>query len=229
MPPADALKPTHTPFHLRWMAAFLRLFFKLLYHQFAWAYDGVAAIVSLGAWQAWIKSVLPYLGQGSTLEIGFGTGHLQLALHQQGIPTFGLDESAYMARITRTRLGRAGAGANLVRGEAACLPFATQSYAQLVMTFPSEFIIRTSTLSEIHRLLIPGGLAVILPVAWITGRKPWERFIAWVYHITGQAPAWDDAVLAPLHLTGFEVTRKMIPFPTSQVLVLCLRKSNKTV
>ncbi len=211
------------------LAAFLRTFFKLLYHQFAWAYDIVAAVVSLGAWQQWVQSVLPFLGRENTLEIGFGTGHLQLALHRRGIATFGLDESQQMVRITRRRLARSGSPVNLVRAEATRLPFAAQSFSRLVMTFPSEFVLNPSSLAEAHRLLTPGGLAVILPFAWVTGRRPWERFIAWVYHITGQAPRWDEQILSSLQLPGFVLTWKMVTFPFSQVLVICLRKSNNTV
>jgi len=97
------------------------------------------------------------------------------------------------------------------------------------MTFPSEFVLNPSSLAEAHRLLTPGGLAVILPFAWVTGRRPWERFIAWVYHITGQAPRWDEQILSSLQLPGFVLTWKMVTFPFSQVLVICLRKSNNTV
>jgi ubiquinone/menaquinone biosynthesis C-methylase UbiE len=224
MPPADQPPTARLPFVQRLLIAFLRSFFKLLYHQFAWAYDAVAAAVSLGTWQEWVKSVIPYLSQSTTLEIGFGTGHLQLALQKHNIPAFGLDESSHMARITSRRLIKSGMHANLLRADAAHLPFAARSFTQLVMTFPADFTFRPSTLLEIHRLLSPGGLVIILPFAWITGHRPWERFIAWVYHVTGQAPAWDERILAPLQFAGFELTWEKVTFPSSQVLIVRLRK-----
>lgn len=224
MPQADQPHAVRLTFAQRLMVAFMRLFFKLLYHQLAWAYDAVAAMVSLGTWQKWVQSVLPYLSQDNTLEIGFGTGHLQRAFRHEGIPAFGLDESPQMARITRQRLIRSGWRVNIVRGEATHLPFAAQSFTQLVMTFPSEFVLHPSSPAEIYRLLTPGGLAVILPFAWITGRRPWERIIAWVYHITGQVPTWDERILTPLQLAGFELSSEMVPFPSSKVLIVRLRK-----
>jgi ubiquinone/menaquinone biosynthesis C-methylase UbiE len=224
MQPAKTPDLSKLPFPKRLLFTFLRLFFKLLYHQLAWSYDGVACVVSLGAWQKWARSTLAYLDQRNTLEIGFGTGHLQVALHQKDIPAFGLDESAQMTRITLKRLDKLGLQPNLVRSDAEHLPFAGHTFGQLVMTFPSEYILNPSFLEEIHRLLTPGGLAVILPFAWITGHKPWERLIAWVYHITGQAPAWDERILAPLHRSEFEVTWEMVDFKTSQAVIVCLKK-----
>jgi ubiquinone/menaquinone biosynthesis C-methylase UbiE len=224
MQPAKSTDISKQPFPRRILFTFLRLFFKLLYHQLAWSYDSVAWVVSLGAWRRWIISTLANLEQRDTLEIGFGTGHLQVALYQKGIPVVGLDQSAQMARITRKRLSKLGLQSNLVRGVAEQLPFADHTFQQLVMTFPSEYILNTSFLQEIHRLLTPGGMVVILPFAWITGHHPWERFIAWVYHITGQAPTWDEGILAPFDRSGFEVTWEMVDYLTSRAVIVCLHK-----
>ncbi|OGO64096.1 MAG: hypothetical protein A2029_17085 [Chloroflexi bacterium RBG_19FT_COMBO_47_9] len=203
---------------------FLRTFFKLLYHQFAWAYDWVASIVSLGAWQQWVQSILPYLEGPRTLELGFGPGHLQVTLQQKGISVYGLDESSQMGRITHKRLTRLGFHPNLVRGYTQTLPFACECFHQVVMTFPAEYLFSQTTFSEIHRVLIKGGVAVILPLAWITGHKPLERLAAWVNRITGEAPVWDEETLEPLKKLGFNTQWEMINFPTSQVLIIQLSK-----
>ena len=68
---------------MRVMQTLLRIFFQLLYHPFAWAYDLVAGLVSLGRWKSWVLCGLPLLA-GRVLEIGFGPGHLQAAL-QAGV------------------------------------------------------------------------------------------------------------------------------------------------
>ena len=60
----------------------LQPIFHLLYHQFAWTYDFVAAFVSLGRWQDWVDAVVPFMS-GRVLEIGFGPGHLQELLNRQ--------------------------------------------------------------------------------------------------------------------------------------------------
>jgi hypothetical protein len=65
----------------------------------------------------------------------------------------------------------------------------------------------------------------MLPMAWITGRKPWERLVAWVNHITGEAPEWDEKSLEPLKAIGFQVSWEMLGFKTSKVLIISMRKS----
>ena len=159
----------------RLLVIFFRTFFSLLYHQFAWAYDGVASIVSLGAWQTWVQSVLPYLDGPRTLEIGYGPGHLLVGLCKKGITAYGLDESYQMGQITKRRSVSIGLHPNLIRGDAQTLPFADESINQVVMTFPAEYILKSVTIEEIYRILIKGGIVLVLPLAWITGRKPWER------------------------------------------------------
>ena len=74
----------NSPLH-RFLLFILRTFFKLLYHQFSWTYDWVASIVSLGEWQNWVSSVLPYIIGPNVLEIGFGPGHLQAARTDQPV------------------------------------------------------------------------------------------------------------------------------------------------
>lgn len=203
----------------------LRTFFTLLYHQFAWAYDIVASIVSLGAWQKWVQSVLPFVDSPRTLEIGYGPGHLLVGLYQKGIHAFGLDESPQMELLAKRRVKRLGLHPNLIRGDAQTLPFANESIHQVVMTFPAEYILKSATFTEIHRVLIKGGVTLVLPLAWITGRKPWERAVAWLNHVTGEAPVWDDRVLDPLKKVGFDVSWEMINFSSSKIILIHLLKS----
>ena len=204
----------------------LRLFFKLLYHQFAWAYDGVALIVSLGAWQKWVASITLFIQGPRVLEIGFGPGHLQAALNQKGIFSFGVDESRQMAGLARKRLSKSGYPPNLVRGDAQHLPFADNCFNQLVMTFPAEFILNPSTFTEISRVLTAEGELLMLPLAWITGQSPLERLAAWVNRITGEAPEWDERFLEPLKSTGFELSWDIQDFSTSKILLVRMRKSS---
>jgi ubiquinone/menaquinone biosynthesis C-methylase UbiE len=213
------------PFPKRILVTLLRLFFKLLYHQFAWTYDWVASMVSLGMWQEWVTAVIPILVGPRILEIGFGSGHLQVALSQKGKSIIGLDESHQMVRITHTRLDSFGLAQNLIRGEAQKLPFADNCFDQVVLTFPSEYILSSTSLTEIHRILVDRGDATMLPMAWITGRRPLERLAAWVNRITGEAPEWEEKSLEPLKKIGFEVRWEMINFSSSKVLIIRMLKS----
>jgi len=212
------------PFIKRVLFSILRIFFRMLYHQFAWTYDWVAYLVSLGDWQSWILTTLPYLDGPRTLELGFGPGHLQIALNRKGIKIYGLDESLQMNKLAKQRLARLGMPVNLVRGNAQAIPFEDECFHQVVMTFPAEFMLNQSTLLEVYRVLVKGGIVVIVPMAWITGRKLVERFVAWINHVTGEAPEWDEKYLEPLHKLGFEVSWQMLNLKSSKVLIIKLRK-----
>jgi ubiquinone/menaquinone biosynthesis C-methylase UbiE len=211
--------------HIQLIAAFLHLIFELLYHQFAWTYDAVAWVVSLGSWKKWVSSVVPYLNGPRTLEIGFGPGHLQAELTRKGINPIGLDESRQMVRIARRRIFKLGAQTNLVRGDALLLPFAEQSFHQVVMTFPAEFILKQATLIEIRRVLVDEGMVIMLPMAWITGRAPLERAVAAFTRLIGESPEWHEESLEPLKNAGFTVDWEMIDLRSSRVLVIRMVKS----
>jgi 2-polyprenyl-3-methyl-5-hydroxy-6-metoxy-1,4-benzoquinol methylase len=88
----------------KFLAVLMRNFFALLYHQFAWTYDFVAAVVSLGMWKQWVSSTLPYLDGPRVLEIGHGPGHLLLALAEKGLKATGLDESRWMGKIALKKI-----------------------------------------------------------------------------------------------------------------------------
>jgi len=153
------------------LTRFMRAFFYLLYQPLAWSYDLVTTIVSWGRWQKWVECVLPYLDGPTVLELGHGPGHLQVALHQKGIVILGLDLSRQMGRQAYQRLADNQFASRLVRGYAQSLPFAEMNFYQVVATFPTEYIYAEKTLAEVYRTLKPGGTLVVLPVAWITGKR----------------------------------------------------------
>ncbi len=87
--------------------SFLRLFFRLLYHQLAWTYDLVAWVVSFGQWKAWGRAAIPRLRGPRVLEIAHGPGHLLVAMARAGLSPVGFDLSPQMGRLARARLRRA--------------------------------------------------------------------------------------------------------------------------
>lgn len=206
----------------------LRIFFNLLYHQFAWSYDLVAALVSLGQWKAWVCSIIPYISGQRVLELGHGPGHLQLALHKHGFRAYGLDESRQMGRQAFQRLKRNNFHPNLTRGQTQTLPFAQNTFQSVAITFPSEYIFDPHTLEEIQRVLIPGGMLVILPIAWITGRRPLERLAAWLFRTTGEAPGKPGELNPELkrlfERAGFEVRNDVVELKSSTLLFILAKK-----
>lgn len=203
----------------------LQFFFRLLYGPLAWTYDAVAATVSLGQWQAWVMSVLPYLSASPVLELGHGPGHLQAALSERGIQTFGLDPSRHMGRIASRRLLTRSLGSPLlITGYAQSMPFRDKSFSSVVATFPTEYVYDPRSATEIFRVLRPGGELIILPLAWIKPAHLLPRLAAGLFKVTGQSPAWDDRHLQPFQLAGFETSSDYIDRQGSRLLILRLRK-----
>jgi len=211
------------------MAILLRIFFRLLYHQFAWAYDWVAWLVSLGKWKQWVLAMMPFLRGPSVLELGPGPGHLLLAMAAHGLKAIGVDESRQMAFMARRRGVKVGLGVEVVIGYAQSLPFPYQAFHQVVATFPSEYIFNVQTIFEIHRVLKPGGELIILPGVLFYGNRWIEKAIAWLFKATGQAPSFGDEVLAPFRQAGFLVKRKTIASGINRLFLITAAKPLNTI
>ncbi|MBU0511731.1 MAG: methyltransferase domain-containing protein [Chloroflexi bacterium] len=211
------------PIHLRVIARLMQAFFYLLYHPFAWAYDFVAAVVSIGMWNDWVMSTLPYLKGPRVLELGHGPGHLQAALLAGEIAAHGIDESRQMGRLARRRL-RGNSPYSLANGHTQSLPYRSEIFHQIASTFPSEYILDARTLAEAYRVLAPGGALVVLPTIWITGQKWMERIAASLFRVTGQTPEWDAGWLAPFYKAGFQPHIKRITRKSWTLLIIVAHK-----
>jgi SAM-dependent methyltransferase len=204
----------------------LSLFFRLLYHPFAWTYDLVSGVVSFGRWQTWVKSSLPFLEGPNILELGYGPGHLQASLISQGFISFGLDESKQMSRIARHRLMNIATNPNsihLVNGRAEQLPFTSHYFQTVVVTFPTQYIFDPVTLSEVQRILAPRGKLVVLLAAWIVGDSLIDRALALVFRVTGETPDINsefNRFLQPFLKAGFEAEIKWIETNSSKLMLI---------
>jgi len=174
--------------------AFVRLFFRLLYNQFAWTYDLVAWVVSFGQWKAWGRTAIPHLRGGRVLELAHGPGHLLAAMAERGLAPVGLDLSPYMGRLAKRRLRKRGLVVPLVRARAQALPFRDACFGSAVATFPAEFILDPATLRESVRVLDLDGRLVVTAWARLGGDGLLARFIRWLYRITGQGEPLPGAV-----------------------------------
>lgn len=198
----------------------MRFFYFLLYHPFAFTYDLVAWVVSFGKWNDWVLSIFPFIEGTRILELGHGPGHLQRFLLDRGLSPVALDESTQMGRLAKRRLGGKH---KLARGLAQSLPFPTDHFDTVVSTFPSEYIFEAETLAEIRRVLTPAGRLVILPVAF-----PSNRFLKWLYKVTGQAPetldnALKERVQQLFEKAGFQVEAQIKETKESRLVILLAR------
>jgi ubiquinone/menaquinone biosynthesis C-methylase UbiE len=221
----------------RFISGFLSKFFKLLYHQFAWAYDWIAAIVSIGRWKTWVYAVRPYLGGDKVLELGCGPGHLQAAFSSGERAMYGLDASPQMLHLASRNLTKNSREKNLVLGVAQDLPFRDYSFPTVVSTFPSDYIFEPQTLSQIWRVLHDDGQLIILPAAWISGSNVLDRFAAWLFTVTGESPPGEGDDLegkfgqrfGRLSKAGFHVHHELLEIEDSQVLVIRASKNRPIV
>lgn len=208
----------------------VRFGFRLLYNEFAFTYDTVSRVVSLGAWPCWQQAALKHLGVpagASILEIAHGTGDLQLDLHALGYRAFGHDLSPYMARITSRKLRRAGLFPRLTRGYAQQLPYASAAFDAIVSTFPAEFIVAPETLREIHRVLKPERRFVIVPNGVLTGGDAVVAGIEWLYRLTGQRGGTleDGGIERYFAPFGFSTEVFQEPCPRSVATVIVATKT----
>jgi ubiquinone/menaquinone biosynthesis C-methylase UbiE len=205
----------------------VRFGFRLLYNEMAFTYDLVSNIVSLGAWRCWQRTALKHLQVEPgkrVLEIAHGTGNLQLDLREAGYRTIGYDLSPYMGRIAKSKLIRHGYIPNLVRGKAQQLPFSTATFAAVISTFPTDFIVQAETLREVHRILEPTGQLIIVPNGVLTGGGVSGAGIEWLYRVTGQRGDTNLNIADFFVAHRFDAEMIMEQCPRSMAQVIVARK-----
>jgi ubiquinone/menaquinone biosynthesis C-methylase UbiE len=197
----------------RWL---IKLGFHLLYYQMAWTYDTVAWSVSFGQWAAWRRLALPHLQPGPTLELAYGTGALFLEMTRAGYQPVGIDLSPYMARLAVQRLRHHKLSLCLSRARAQALPFPTHHFANVIATFPTDYMLAGDTMAEVYRVLrsatggSPPGRLVVVFEGQLRGRWPIRPFIDWLYKITAQRSLPPSKPLGLLNTSGFEARWEIV-------------------
>ncbi|MEO8286970.1 MAG: methyltransferase domain-containing protein [Chloroflexota bacterium] len=146
-----------------------KIAFESLYGPFAWAYDWVSSTFFLGQWRLWQRASIPHLAGTRILEVGMGTGNLQIDLTRAGFEPFGIDLSPQILRQAARKARRLGLPPfRAARARAQSLPFPNAMFDSVISTFPSDYISDPVTLAELWRVMRPGGRLVVVLGGWLT-------------------------------------------------------------
>lgn len=115
------------------------------------------------AWREQAGELTSGLPQGArVLEVAPGPGYLAIEIARRGFLVTGLDISRTMVEIGRENAGRAGVEVDFRHGDVSAMPFGDGSFDLVVCQAAfKNFRHPVSALNEMHRLLRPGGRAVI--------------------------------------------------------------------
>jgi len=155
---------------------------KAMFTRLAWRYDVVNDVMSFGLHRLWkLQTVALALDGGNRarlLDLCCGTGDLCFLAEAMGARRVtGLDFTLPMLAVARRRKLSAGAGSELIEGDALSLPFPDGSFDAITIAYGLRNIADPSAaLAEMRRVLAPGGRAVILDFG-----KPDNRLAAALY------------------------------------------------
>lgn len=132
-------------------------------------YDGLNRIISFGIDVKWRKKVVKLVGNtnpDSVLDIATGTGDLAISLAGTGASqVIGLDLSEGMLAVGRKKIAEKGLSERIemIQGDSEALPFEDKSFDAITVAFGvRNFEDLEKGLSEIYRILKPGGIFVVL-------------------------------------------------------------------
>ncbi len=157
---------------------------KRIFTGIAGSYDRVATILSLGQDPRWRRALVDAIDARPTdrvLDVATGTGMVAQALHDRyGCAVVGLDQSADMLRIARTR---DGVFETVVEGRAERLPFTDAAFDHLTFSYLLRYVDDpAATMRELARVVKPGGRVAMVEFGVPAGiwRHPW-----WLYTRVG--------------------------------------------
>lgn len=140
-----------------------RLLFETLYKN-RYLYRFASTIPFGGQWRVWQQQVLSRLHGHDVLELGCGLGDLLADMLEMGYACRAVEHSPQMVAAARDTLRKRhlGQDATVIQGSAQGLPFSDETFDTVISTFPSEYIYDPDTISEVARVLRPGGRLLVI-------------------------------------------------------------------
>jgi demethylmenaquinone methyltransferase/2-methoxy-6-polyprenyl-1,4-benzoquinol methylase len=170
-----------------------------LFAPLAETYDRYARLLSFGQderWRSFLVSRLDARSSDVVIDVACGTGAVARELaHRYGCSVVGVDQSAEMLAIARSRLGDE---IELRSARAEALPFEDANFDGLTFTYLLRYVEDPAqTLRELARVVRPGGRIAMLeffipPNA--LARLCWEIYVRGALPLAGRAisPGWAE-------------------------------------
>ncbi len=146
----------------------------LMFDRIAKTYDPLNRVLSMGIDNSWRKKMARYLPEGESLtllDLATGTGDQLIALcrlEKRIQNAVGMDMSEGMLEVGREKLKKVSLSqpAELLTGDATDIPAEDNSFDAVTITFGIRNVNNVAkALKEMHRVLKPGGRALILEFA----------------------------------------------------------------
>jgi len=142
-----------------------------MFDRVAHRYDLLNRTLSFGRdvrWRRHLAQLLPPRNELEVLDLATGTGDLLLSLYTDSgrvVSGVGLDMAGRMLEIARAKVRDRGLSDRLalIRADASTIPFMSASFDAVTIAFGIRNVVDVpQALSEMHRVLKPGGRCLIL-------------------------------------------------------------------
>jgi ubiquinone/menaquinone biosynthesis C-methylase UbiE len=147
---------------------------------------------SMAEFRAAAQGVAAQLSPGSrVLEVAPGPGYLAIELAKLGsYRIVGLDISESFVRIAGENAAKAGVDVAFRHGDAAAMPFDANSFDFIVCRAAfKNFSAPVQALAEMHRVLAPGGKAVVIDMRSDASNEALDA------HVSGMGLGWFNALM----------------------------------
>ena len=176
-----------------------------MFDEIAHSYDGLNHILSLGVDRIWRKRAINYLKSrirpSLILDVATGTGDFAILANKSLSPKqiVGIDISDKMMEIGMEKVSKSGMSdvISFQKEDCSSLSFADSSFDAVISSFGlRNFENLDKCLSEIHRVMKPGGMLVAIDLC--TPRKAPMRQLFWCYKklvmpVVGRSISHDDS------------------------------------
>jgi demethylmenaquinone methyltransferase / 2-methoxy-6-polyprenyl-1,4-benzoquinol methylase len=159
-----------------------------MFGQVAPVYDLLNHLLSLSLDRLWRRAAARAMaieGEGPVLDLCSGTGDQAVALHRRGARVAAADFCLPMLALARAKLGRLSPPRPApLAADALALPFADGTFAAATVSFGLRNVADLNrALSELCRVLRPGGQILILEFALPRGRLLGALYRFYFQHI----------------------------------------------